>query len=105
MVYLNEILLTDLEALARRATALPWEPGGPYPSVSVIVCIDGGIASGPDAEPPAYDPVAWIYQAQPETYSDPPPEQAVADRNYIVAACNNVPRLVAEVVAKVVPKI
>lgn len=39
----------------------PWEVGGPYPSVSVIVMVDEGYG-GPDggAEPPRYEAIAIL---------------------------------------------
>ena len=53
-----------LEALESQLKADPtgggWEVGGPFPSVSVICCVDPGIPAGPDAEPPRYDCVCSV---------------------------------------------
>jgi hypothetical protein len=62
----------------------PWEVGGPYPSVTVITMVDPG-CGGPDAEPPYYEPVAYIYDGAPD-YNKPPPDVAIADARLIAAA-------------------
>jgi hypothetical protein len=53
-----------LDALESQLKADPtgggWEVGGPFPAVSIIVCVDPGICSGPDAEPPCYDSVCSV---------------------------------------------
>jgi len=60
----------------------PWEVGGPYPGVSVIVCLDAGNASGPDPEPPTYEPICILDQRTEGQQN----EQALADARLIAAA-------------------
>lgn len=59
----------------------PWEVGGPYPGVSVIVCVDGG-RGGPDPEPPTYEPIAILDQRKNGEQS----KQALVDARLIAAA-------------------
>ncbi len=58
----------------------PWEVGGPYPSVSVIYCVDPG-CGGPDAEPPFYEPICIL--GEPDAAHR---EQCLADASLIAAA-------------------
>ncbi len=60
----------------------PWEVGGPYPGVSVIVCTDPGVSQGPDPEPPVYDPIC-ILDSRIDGEPDP---RTVADARLIAAA-------------------
>lgn len=39
----------------------PWEVGGPYPSTSVIACVDVG-CGWPDPQPPCYEPICILDQ-------------------------------------------
>lgn len=68
----------------------PWEVGGPYPSVSVIVCIDAG-CGWPNPEPSAYEAICILDQRTEGV----PSEQAVANAEFIVRACNAHEDLVA----------
>lgn len=82
--------------LAEAATPGDWEVGGPWPSVTVIVCVDGG-SSGPDAEPPMYEPVAYLHQAV--DYKKPPPPQAEADAAHIADARTALPEACRRLIA------
>jgi hypothetical protein len=59
----------------------PWMVGGPYPGVSVIVCVDGGSA-GDSPEPAAYEAVA-ILDSRVEGQPNP---EIVANARLIAAA-------------------
>ncbi len=50
--------MTDLPSLREavaKMTPGPWEVGGPFPSVSIVVKVDAGCAYGDSPEPPSYD--------------------------------------------------
>jgi len=82
----NEALPIDLDALLAidaKRTPGKWETGGPYPSTSVIICVDGG-CGWLNPEPPAYECVALIDR---RTEGEPHP-QALADADAIVSAVN-----------------
>jgi hypothetical protein len=57
----------------------PWKVGGPYPSVSVVVCVAG---SGSGDEPPIYEPVCIVDGRT----TGKPDKQALADAHLIAAA-------------------
>lgn len=59
----------------------PWEVGGPFPGVSVIVCVDGG-CGGESPEPPTYEPIATLDQRT----TGEPSQQTLADARLIAAA-------------------
>lgn len=59
----------------------PWEVGGPYPGVSVIVCVDGG-CGGDAPEPPLYEPICIVDSRKTGEQS----AQALADARLIAAA-------------------
>lgn len=64
-----------------KATPGPWEVGGPFPSVSVIHCVDGG-AGFPNPEPPTYYAICIVHQA----IEGEQPKQALVDARLIAAA-------------------
>ncbi len=85
-------LADDAERLAEAATPGPWEPGGPYPSVSVIYQVDAG-TPGPYAEPPMWEPVCKIHDGSPDWQK--PPLAAVNDAEFIAVSRTLVPQLTA----------
>jgi hypothetical protein len=62
-------------------TPAPWIVAGPYPSVSVVVCVDGG-SGYPDPHPPSYEPVCIVDQRT----EGEPSALALADARLIAAA-------------------
>jgi hypothetical protein len=88
----------DVEKLAKlEAAATPgeWLVGGPYPGTSVCVCVDPGVMSGPDAEPPHWEPVCILDQ---RTEGAPNP-QAQAAADFIAESRNQMPALLRELSA------
>jgi hypothetical protein len=88
----------DVEKLAKlEAAATPgeWLVGGPYPGTSVCVCVDPGVMSGPDAEPPHWEPVCILDQ---RTEGAPNP-QAQAAAAFIAESRNQMPALLRELSA------
>lgn len=81
--------LDELERLEAAVSAISgdWETGGPYPSVSVITCVDGG-SWGECPEPPVYEPICQIHtDSRPD--APPPPESAVLLARFIAALRNH----------------
>jgi hypothetical protein len=93
MTDLTDEELQRLAELESKATPGPWELGGPFPTVTVITCVDVG-RGWPDPEPPIYEPVAFTHQAI--DFDKPPPANSVSDAEVIAAARNALPRLLAE---------
>jgi hypothetical protein len=62
-----------------------WEVGGPFPAVSVIVCIDGG-CGGEYPEPPCYECVCTIDEGREGATERNPLAVAIAE--VIVASRN-----------------
>lgn len=88
----TESRIAEIEERERKATAGPWEPGGPYPGVSVVVCVDAGSTDPENASPPAYGAIAildQITEGEPNT-------QASRDAAFIAAARSDIPFLLAE---------
>jgi len=61
-----------------------WEVGGPWPTVTVVHCVDGG-SGFPDPEPPIYEPICYTHQSCGD-FKTPPPDTAIADARLISAA-------------------
>jgi hypothetical protein len=59
----------------------PWERGGPYPSVSVIVVVDPG-SGWPDPTPAHCESIAMLHQSQEGT----PPPVVIANADFIAAS-------------------
>lgn len=80
----------DIKAALERsekATAGPWEVGGPHPAVSVIWMKHGAVIDGYECEPPVYEPIAFVcddVSMQPT---------AINDAALIANARTDVPRL------------
>lgn len=73
-----------------------WEVGGPWPSVSVIYCVDGGSSGMYDApEPPTYAPICLIHQSR--DFTTPPPLSAIAAAEVIADIFNAFEALAEEV--------
>ena len=87
---IDKLDLDALLAIVRQRTPGEWEVGGPYPTTTVIVCVDGG-QGWPEPEPPAFECVALIDR---RIEGDPHP-QAQADSAAIVIAVNNFEPLIA----------
>lgn len=83
---LDPALVARLRELLEKATPGPWEHGGPHPWVTVIV-MTAPAYSGPDPEPPCYEPIAILHQGTTEN------PQADADAELIVALRTHAPAL------------
>lgn len=80
--------LKELEAEVSKICG-DWELGGPYPSVSVITCVDAGCGDGfgECPEPPSYEPICLIHTVN-ESDAPPPPPAAVLLAEFIAALRN-----------------
>lgn len=67
------------------------EVGGPYPSTSLIECVDSGWSSAPYPEPPEYEPIAML-DSRTEGEQN---EMAQRDARLLAAAWNSYQRLAA----------
>lgn len=88
--------MNKLERIKQRlkdATPGQWSVGGPYPSVSVIVCTDAGSTHPDHAEPPTYEPIAILSDAP---IKGPHNEQAMADAEFIANAKTDIEWLVEQ---------
>lgn len=92
---LNWALTLDrLQKLSDAASPGLWEIGGPWPSTSVIKCVDAGSMSHYDGpEPPTWEAVAILDNNR----EGEPVPQSVADAAFIVAARAAIPTLIREI--------
>lgn len=84
--------MADFKAIRERlekATDGPWEIGGPSPSVSVLVLVDGGHGF-PEPEPPIWEPVCICHQSQDFKTIMPSAEN---DADFIAHARQDIPDL------------
>ena len=86
----------EIKARLEKATKGPWEVGGPYPSLCVMVCVDSGSTHPEYAEPPHYEMVCKIYDSAPE-YLYECAWQGKADADFIAHAREDVPYLLDEI--------
>ena len=75
----------EIKARLEKATKGTREVGGPYPSLCVMVCVDGGSTHPEYAEPPHYEMVCKIYDSAPE-YLYECAWQGKADADFIANA-------------------
>jgi hypothetical protein len=99
----NGVLETISDRLSRAAAATGddggcthWEVGGPYPSVTVITCVEGGTFSGENCEPPRYEPVCYVHDCG-DDFNSPPPQHSLDIAEYIAASGYDIQFLLAEV--------
>ena len=79
------------------------EVGGPYPSVTVIRCVDGGYIGPNGCEPPQYEPICVVHQNPEGDYETQPPSEAIAIAERLAACwnyCRGIPTAALEGEAK-----
>jgi hypothetical protein len=83
--------LKEIKKRLKATTPGQWVTGGPYPSVSVIVCVDEGSTHPNCAEPPTYVPIAILDDAPVNGTQS---KQALADAAFIAYAKEDIKWLI-----------
>ncbi len=87
--------MLDLKPIKEReskATKGPWILGGPFPQVSVCVCVDEGCTYPADqAAPPIFEPIAIFGESTDSSKSYCP------DADFVAESRQDIPNLIAEV--------